>query len=77
MNRKKNRISEVEVLKKLSLAGLAKLSLLRYSCLGFCKASAGYRGLGIHNMPMYSTLPDNSQLIPQSMMKYPGLPCLA
>jgi hypothetical protein len=34
-------------LKKLSLAGLAKLSRLRYS-------SAGYRGLGVHDRPMYT-----------------------
>jgi hypothetical protein len=35
--------SEAGVLKKLSLAGLAKLSRLRFGL-----ASAGYHGLGVH-----------------------------
>ncbi len=55
---------EAGVLKKLSLAGLGKLSQLRYGL-----ASAGYHGLGVHGRPV----PANSQLIPQSMMKYLGL----
>ncbi len=40
------------VLKKLSLAGLAKLSRLRYSWLRFGLASVGYRGLGVHERPL-------------------------
>ncbi len=42
------------VLKKLSLASLAKLSRLRYSWLRFGVASAGYRGLGVHVNPVYT-----------------------
>jgi hypothetical protein len=41
--------SEAGVLKKLRLAGLAKLSRLRFGL-----ASAGYRGLGVHNKPVYT-----------------------
>ncbi len=40
---------KAEVLKKLSLAGLARLSRLR-----FVLASAGYRGLGVHDRPVYT-----------------------
>jgi hypothetical protein len=40
---------EAGVLKKLSLAGLAKLSRLRYGL-----ASAGYRGLGVHDRLVYT-----------------------
>ncbi len=47
-------IPEAGVLKKLSLAGLAKLSRLRYSWLRFGLASAGYRGLGVHDRPVYT-----------------------
>ncbi len=42
------------VLKKLSLAGLAKLNRLRYSWLKFGLASAGYHGLGVHDRPVYT-----------------------
>jgi hypothetical protein len=52
--------TKAEVLKKLSLAGLAKLSRPRYSLLRFGLASAGYRGR--------CTQPANSQLIPQSTL---------
>ncbi len=45
---------EAGVLKKLSLAGLAKLSRLSYSWLRFALASAGYHGLEAHDRPMYS-----------------------
>ncbi len=45
---------EVGVLKKLSLAGLAQLSRLRYSWLRFGLASAGCRGLGVHDRPVYT-----------------------
>ncbi len=45
---------EAGVLKKLSLAGLAMLSQLRYSWLRFGLASAGYRGLGVHDWPVYT-----------------------
>jgi hypothetical protein len=54
--------SDAGVLKNLSLAGLAKQSRLRYSRLRFGLAPAGYRGLGVHDRPVYTT---NSQLIPQ------------
>ncbi len=40
-----NALRRAGVLKKLSLAGLAQLSQLRYSWLKFGLASAGYRGL--------------------------------
>ncbi len=40
--------------KELSLASLAKLSWLRHSWLRFGLASAGYRGLGVHNRPVYT-----------------------
>ncbi len=40
--------SDVGVLKKLSLAGLNRL---RYSWLRLGLASAGYRGLGVHDRP--------------------------
>ncbi len=43
--------AEAGVLKKLSLAGLAKLSSLRYS---FGLASAGYHRLGVHDRPVYT-----------------------
>ncbi len=63
------------VLKKLSLAGLVKLSRLRYSWLRFGMASAGYRGLEVHNRPVYIA---NSQLIPQSSMnEIPGVSLLS
>ncbi len=42
---------EAGVLKKLSSAGLAKLSRPRYSWLRFGLASAGYRGLGVYGRP--------------------------
>jgi hypothetical protein len=45
---------KVGVLKKLSLAGLAKLIRLRYRWLRFGLASAGYCGLGVHDRPVYS-----------------------
>ncbi len=60
----KEAVPEAGVLKKLSLACLAKLSRLRYSWVRFGLASAGYRGLVVHD----STQPANSQLIPQSSM---------
>ncbi len=41
-------------LKKLSLAGLARLSWLRYSCLRFGLASVGYCGLRVHDRPVYT-----------------------
>ncbi len=66
-----SRSTEAGVLKKLSLAGLAKLRRLRYSRLRFGLASAGYLGLGVHDRPA------NSQLIPQNSMKYLGLARLA
>jgi hypothetical protein len=40
-------LSEAGVIKKLSLAGLAKLSW-------FGLASASYRGLGVHDRPVYT-----------------------
>jgi hypothetical protein len=46
--------TEAGVLKKLSLAGLAKQSRLRYSSQRFGLASAGYRGLGVHDRLMYT-----------------------
>jgi len=46
--------SEAGVFKKLSLAGLAKLSQLRYSWLRFGLASADYRGLRVHNRLVYT-----------------------
>ncbi len=45
--------SEAGVLKKLSFAGLAKPSRLRYSWQGFGLASASYRGLRVHYRPVY------------------------
>ncbi len=45
---------EAGVLKKLTLAGLAKLSLLTYIWLRFGLASAGYRGLGVHDRLVYT-----------------------
>ncbi len=42
------------VLKGLSLAGLAKLSRLRYSWLRFILTSSGDRGLGVHDRPVYT-----------------------
>ncbi len=45
---------EAGVLKKLSLAGLAKLRRLRYSWQRFGLASAGYRGLWVHDRPVYT-----------------------
>ncbi len=45
--------TEAGVLKKLSLAGLAKQSRLRYSSLRFGLASAGYSGLGVHDRLVY------------------------
>ncbi len=54
-----------------------ELSRLRYSWLRFGLASASYIGLGLHDRPVYCTQPANSQLIPQSMMKYLGLARLA
>ncbi len=47
-------LPEAEVLKKMSLAGLAKLSRLRYSLLRFGLASASFLGLGIHDRPVYT-----------------------
>jgi hypothetical protein len=46
--------TEAGILKKFSLVGLAKLSRLRYSRLRFGLASAGYRGLGVHDRPVYT-----------------------
>ncbi len=66
--------TQAGVLKKLSLASLGELSRLRHSWLRFGLASAGYRALGVHDRQC--TQPANSQLIPQSMMKYGGLACL-
>ncbi len=40
--------------RKLSLAGLAKLSRLTNSWLRFGLASACYRGLGVHDRPVYT-----------------------
>ncbi len=45
---------EAGVLKKLSLAGLAQLNRLSYSCLRFDFASADFRGLRVHNRPVYT-----------------------
>jgi hypothetical protein len=45
---------EVGILKKLSLASLAKLSRLSYSWLTFGLASAGYRELGVYDEPVYT-----------------------
>ncbi len=45
---------EAGVLNKFSLGGLAKLSRLRYGWLRFYLASAGYRGLGVHDRPVYT-----------------------
>jgi hypothetical protein len=42
------------VLKELSLAGLAKLSRLRYNWLRFGLASAGFCGLGVHDRSVYT-----------------------
>ncbi len=50
----KSSLPEAGVLKKLSLAGLAKLSRLRYSWLRFGLASAGYGGLGVHDRSVYT-----------------------
>jgi hypothetical protein len=63
--------SEAGVLKKLSLAGLAKLSQLRYSRLRFGLASAGYHGLGVCDRPVYTT----GQLTADSTEQYeiPGV----
>jgi hypothetical protein len=44
---------EAGVSKKLSLAGLAKLSRRKYSRLRFGLASAGYPVLVVHDMPVY------------------------
>ncbi len=52
-----------------------ELSRLRYSWLRFGLASAGYRGLRV--MIGRCTQPAKSELIPQSMMRYLGLACLA
>ncbi len=41
--------SEAAVLKKLSLAGIAKLSRLKYMMTKVCLASANYHGLRAHN----------------------------
>jgi hypothetical protein len=46
--------SKAGVFKKLSLAGLAKLSRLRYSWIRFGLASACYSGLRVHDRPVYS-----------------------
>ncbi len=46
--------NEAGVLKKFSLAGLAKLSRRRYSWQRFVLASAGYCGLGIYDRPVYT-----------------------
>jgi hypothetical protein len=70
-------LPEAGVLKKLSLAELAKLSRPRYKWLRFGLASAGYRGLRGHDRPVYTTQQANSQLIPQSSMKFLGLARLA
>ncbi len=45
---------EAGVLRKLSLAGLAQLSRLRNCWLRFGLASAGCRGLGVHDRPVYT-----------------------
>jgi hypothetical protein len=66
-----------EFLKKFSLDGLAKLGRLRYSCLRFGLASAGYPRLVVHNCMARRTQPVNSQLTPQSSMKNLGLVRLA
>jgi hypothetical protein len=47
-------LPEAGVLKKFSLAGLAKLSRVRYSGLRFHLASAGYPGLIVHVRPVYT-----------------------
>ncbi len=68
--------ADAGVLKKLSLAGLAELSRVSCSWLRFGLASAGYRGLGVLDRSVYMYIalhtaqPANSQMIPQSMMKY-------
>ncbi len=61
------------VLQKLSLAGLAKPSRLWYSWLRFGLASAGCHEREVHDRLVWCTQPANSQVIPQSMMKYLGL----
>ncbi len=67
--------SKPGILKKLSLAGLAKLSRLRCSWIRFGLASADFRELRVHNRPVYTAA--NSQLIPQSSMKHLRLARLA
>jgi hypothetical protein len=46
--------TDARVLKKLSLAGLAKLCQLKYRLLRFGLASAGYRGLVVHSRRLYT-----------------------
>ncbi len=53
-----------------------EIELSQLSWLRFGLASAGYRGLGVHDKPR-CTRPANSQMIPQIMLKYLGLAHLA
>ncbi len=46
--------TDAGVLKKLSLAGLAKLIRLRYSWIRYGLDAAGYRELGVHNRLTHS-----------------------
>ncbi len=46
--------AEAGVLNKLSLAGFFQQRRLSYSWLRFGLASAGNRGLGVHNRPVYT-----------------------
>jgi hypothetical protein len=66
---------EAGVLKKLSLAGIAKLSRLRFSCLRFVWPQPAVVD-SVSTISRY-TQSANSQLIPQSLMKYLGLVRLA
>jgi hypothetical protein len=61
------------VLKKLSLAGLAKLSRLRYSRLRFGLVWPQPAIVDSESTIGRCTKPAKSQLIPQSSMKYLGL----
>ncbi len=73
--RSRKTITEAGVLKKLSLAGLAKLSRLRYSWLRFGRPQQAI----VDSEPTigWCTQPANTQLISRNMMKYLGLARLA
>jgi hypothetical protein len=48
------RCTEAGLLKKLSSTGLPQISQLRYCWLRFGLASAGYRGFGVQDRPVYT-----------------------